>query len=332
MFQRKEQSQADALQREANKAMKAQQQLRRAVESCRRCTESKVFHRNCVIATGENTYLRLKMDPDVLVEGHLEIVPISHVSSILQSDEETQVEIERFQSCLRRMYETQGKSVLFLETAVHFHSRPHAHIEVVPVEQGMEAEASMFFKEVNFRCCCSVVRLRLSHFKIFRWRMLQSRLTRISPLLLPTQAFFSCDEEWAQHRKIIELSSAKPLKRAVPGHFQYLSAEWGDPAASGAKDKNSSKDKTKSPAAAPYGGIVHPVESEGTIDTNFCLDVVAGLLDLEPLRMRRAAGGGGGGRGRPQEGAAGTISGVRVEKAVVDFKKAWDRFDWTQYM
>lgn len=150
MFQRKETSQADALQREANKAMKAQQQLRRAVESCRRCTKSKVFHRNCVVATGENTYLRLKMDPDVLVERHLEIVPISHVSSILQSDEETQVEIERFQSCLRRMYETQGKSVLFLETAVHFHSRPHAHIEVVPVEQGMEAEASMFFKEVRF--------------------------------------------------------------------------------------------------------------------------------------------------------------------------------------
>lgn len=119
------------------------------------------------------------------------------------------------------------------------------------------------------------------------------------------------------------------MKRAVPGHFQYLSAEWGDPSASAAKDKKASKDKT--PAAAPYGGIVHPVESEGTIDTNFCLDVVAGLLDLEPLRMRRAAGGGGG-KGRPQEGAAGTISGVRVEKAVADFKKTWDRFDWTQYM
>ena len=82
---------------------------------------------------------------------------------------------------------------------------------------------------------------------------------------------------------------------------------------------------------------MHPVESEGTIDTNFCLDVVAGLLDLEPLRMRRAVGGAGagngsGGRGRPQEGALGTISGVHAEKAVADFKKLWDRFDWTQYM
>lgn len=155
------------------------------------------------------------------------------------------------------------------------------------------------------------------------------------------QAFFSCDEEWAQHRKIIELSSAKPLKRAVPGHFQYLSAEWGDPAATAAKDKDKGKEKRKSSkdqvqysAMAPYGGIVHPVESEGTIDTNFCLDVVAGLLDLEPLRMRRAAGGGGGGkgRGRPQEGATGTISGLNAEKAVADFKETWSRFDWTEYL
>lgn len=137
---------------------------------------------------------------------------------------------------------------------------------------------------------------------------------------------------------MIELSSARPLKRAVPAHFQYLAAEWGDPSAtSAASEKERSKDKSKgskgASTAAPYGGIVHPVESEGTIDTNFCLDVVAGLLDLEPLRMRRAVGGGGsGGRSRPQEGALGTISGVRAEKAVTDFKKIWDRFDWTQYM
>lgn len=278
MFQRKESSQAEALQREANKVMKAQQQLRCAVESCRRCTESAQFARQSVISTGENTYLRMKLDPDALAEGHLEIVPISHVSSILQCDEETQKEIERFQSCLRRMYEIQGKGVLFLETAVHFHSRPHAHIDVIPIERGMEAETNMFFKE----------------------------------------AFFSCDEEWAQHRKVIELSSAKPLQRAVPAHFQYLAAEWGDPTAA--------TDSTGSGSTmAPYGGIVHPVESEHTIDTNFCLDVVAGLLELEPLRMRRGAGG-------KRTSHTGTAQGVGVSQAVSSFKQVWSTYDWTQYI
>jgi diadenosine tetraphosphate (Ap4A) HIT family hydrolase len=172
MFQRKEQSHTEALQREAQRAMRSQQQLRKTVESCRRCTESRTFQRAAVVSQGENAFLRMKTDPDVLVEGHLELVPVSHVSSILQCDEETQREIERYQSCLRRMFEKQGKGVLFVETAVHFHGRPHAHIDVIPVERGMEDEASMFFKEVRrmlnlclscvvmFRllmCCCGVI-------------------------------------------------------------------------------------------------------------------------------------------------------------------------------
>lgn len=65
---------------------------------------------------------------------------------------------------------------------------------------------------------------------------------------------------------------------------------------------------------APYGGIAHPVESEGSIDTNFCLDVVAGMLDLEPLRMRRGA---------KNRGSEATASGERVEKAVAEFRKQW---------
>lgn len=101
----------------------------------------------------------------------------------------------------------------------------------------------------------------------------------------------------------------------MPTHFQYMAAEWGDPEG-GAKGTN---------AMAPYGGIAHPVESEHTIDTNFCLDVVAGMLDLEPLRMRRAVN-----KGRPAGEA--TALGARVEKVVADFKAEWSVFDWTQYM
>ena len=134
--------------------MKSQQHLRKVVESCRRCTESRTFQRNAILSQGENALLRVKLDPDALVEGHLEIVPVSHVVSILQCDEETQREIERFQSCLRRMYDKQGQGVLFLETAVHFHSRPHAHIDVIPIDRGMEDEASMFFKEVQCMLPC----------------------------------------------------------------------------------------------------------------------------------------------------------------------------------
>jgi len=154
MFQRKDQNQADVLERKAKQAMKSQHQLKKAVQSCIRCTESQPFQqqRSGVVSMGENAYIRMKADPDALIEGHLEILPITHVSSILLCDEETSKEIERFQICLRRMYETQGKGVLFLESAVQFGRRPHAFIDVIPIDRGMEAEASMYFKEVSMEC------------------------------------------------------------------------------------------------------------------------------------------------------------------------------------
>lgn len=135
----------------------------------------------------------------------------------------------------------------------------------------------------------------------------------------------SCDEEWAQHKKVIDLTKVNSLKRAIPSHFQYLAVEWGD------KDVNISKDSKNTQKLVPYGGIVHPVESEHTIDMNFCLDVVAGMMDLEPMRMRRGATGSGGGRGRGTAGAP-TVSGVALDKVMVEMKQRWSKYDWTQYI
>jgi hypothetical protein len=107
--------------------------------------------------------------------------------------------------------------------------------------------------------------------------------------------------------------------------------EWGDnPASSsskgGRKDSNS---------MAAYGGIVHPVESENAIDTNFCLDVVAGLMDLEPMRMRRGANRNNKHshhhQNQQQQNAA-MASGVPVVDAVKAFKTNWSTYDWTQYI
>jgi hypothetical protein len=74
---------------------------------------------------------------------------MNHIDSFLKCEEDIEVEVKRYKSCLRRMFEKEGQSVLFLETAVHFSRRPHASVDVVPIPLGSESEARMCFKEVG---------------------------------------------------------------------------------------------------------------------------------------------------------------------------------------
>lgn len=83
---------------------------------------------------------------------------------------------------------------------------------------------------------------------------------------------------------------------------------------------------------AVYGGVVHPVESEGSISKDFCLDVVAGMLGLDPAQMRR--------KHRPMDGSGGwqqqqqvvSVMDQSVLQAMHAFKENWSRYDWTQYI
>lgn len=70
-------------------------------------------------------------------------------------------ELERFKSCLIAMFERDGKGVAFMETAIHAGlktdeisgtqriSKHHTVVDVIPFEQGMQGEISMFFYQVR---------------------------------------------------------------------------------------------------------------------------------------------------------------------------------------
>lgn len=155
------------------------------------------------------------------------IIYIIYIYSSLKAEEEVSLEIERFKACTSRMFERQGKSCLFLETACHFSHNPHAHIEVVPIKAGKEVEAKMYF----------------------------------------TNALSQADEEWSQHKKIIQFSVEKPLSKCIPQQFQYISVEW--------EDKEEGR-----------RGLAHIIEDESRVRSDFALDVVAGMLKKDPLRFR----------------------------------------------
>jgi hypothetical protein len=74
-------------------------------------------------------------------------------------------ELERFKASLSAMFARDGKGVAFMETAIHAGlksddgtaggggsyqriSKHHTTIDVIPFEQGMQSEISMFFRQV----------------------------------------------------------------------------------------------------------------------------------------------------------------------------------------
>ncbi len=65
------------------------------------------------------------------------------------------IEISRFKSCLERMFEREGKTPLFLESAVNTSSQGHggnsrhAIIDVIPVKNSQLQEAIVYFREVS---------------------------------------------------------------------------------------------------------------------------------------------------------------------------------------
>lgn len=249
--------------RQLQQAVRHDEKLDRVMKSCKYCMQSHTYKElsSYIVATGQYTFLRLKIGGSRLHDFHCEIVPMQHIFSIRRCEEEVLAEIKRFKSCVSRMAETRQCSMLFLESSTQYYKMPHTYIDCMPIEQGREKECIAFFKE----------------------------------------ALMSVGEEWSQHPKIIDLRRDRPLRRAIPSNFEYTSIEWGD-------------DDTDS-----YGGVVHiidDVNTETSIDKNFCLDVICGMLEEDPMKLR----------------IKNSIDNVLENKTLGAFKGEWQKHDWTQYL
>ena len=190
---------------------------------------------------------------------HMMIVPLQHVPSSLSADDNVLLEIERYKSCIKRMLgiiiiiifiiiitiiitiikETTNQIPLFIETSCHHTSNPHAYIDVVNIDIKYEADARIYF----------------------------------------TEAINHCDEEWATHKRyplyiiiiittltltnerLLYITEEKPLKNIVPKHFPYISIEW-----------------CHCDSKKGCYGIAHVIENDSRFSSDFCLDVVAGML------------------------------------------------------
>ncbi|KAK6335515.1 hypothetical protein TWF696_002288 [Orbilia brochopaga] len=196
-----------------------------------------------------------------LSAGGAMIVPIQHRTNTLECDDDEWEEIRNFMKCLIRMYHELGQDVIFYENAAAPHRKRHAAIEAVPLPLEQGGLAPAFFKE----------------------------------------AFLSTDEEWSQHKKIIDTGA---LSRKGLGKQAFR------------------KSMVKE---APYfhvwfeidGGMGHIVENENKWPKGdlFAREILGGMLDCELDIIKR--------QGRWSKGK---------DRREGEFRKVWTKFDWTRVL
>jgi hypothetical protein len=96
------------------------------------------------VSIGNQTFLALTV-VEPLTPGHCLIVPVEHVKSTLELEDDAWTEMRNFMKCLMRMFHSQGKSCVFIETVSQ--GLQHAFIECIPLDQELKDDAPAYFKE-----------------------------------------------------------------------------------------------------------------------------------------------------------------------------------------
>ncbi|KAI8294517.1 Pre-mRNA-splicing factor cwf19 [Colletotrichum sp. SAR11_240] len=195
-----------------------------------------------------------------ICEGGAVITPIAHRKNLLECDDDEWEEIRNFMKSLTRMYHEKGQEVIFYENAAAPQRHLHAAMMAVPIPYEEGATAPAYFKE----------------------------------------AFLTTDEEWSQHKKIIDTGARArdgmgrmAFRRSIAKEMPYFHAWF-----------------------TLDGGLGHVVENSDRWPRGdlFAREIIGGILDVAPDVIKK--------QGRWTKG----------DRRVEGFKKKWRKFDWTRVL
>lgn len=242
-----------------NAAIGEFQKMNRILDSCQLCHHEDKNQPPIAPIISLATRVYLTLPTEPeLSEGGAVIVPIQHRTNLLECDDDEWEEIRNFMKCLTRMYHDQGRDVVFYENAAAPHRKMHAAMQVVPLPYSLGETAPAFFKE----------------------------------------AILSSDEEWTQHKKLIDTAARaregmgkSAFRRSLAKEMPYFHA-WFD----------------------LDGGLGHIVEDSNRWPKGdlFAREIIGGMLDIEPDVIKR--------QGRW----------VRGDRRVEGFKARWRKFDYNR--
>lgn len=249
-----------------NMAVSEFQKLNRALDTCPLCHhEDRAPPQDLpvapIVSLATRAYLTLPPEPELTgAEGGAVIVPISHRTNLLECDDDEWEEMRNFMKSLTRLYHEQGRDVIFYENAATPGRRRHATLVAVPIPYELGETAPAFFKE----------------------------------------AMLSADEEWSQHKKIIDTGKKAreglgktAFRRTIAKEMPYFHVWF-----------------------TLDGGLGHIVEDAGRWPKGdlFAREIIGGMLDAEPDVIKRQG------------------KWTRADGRVDDFRKRWRKFDWTRVL
>ena len=249
-----------------NVAVSEYKKLTRILDTCPLCHhEDRAPPQNQplapVVSLATRVYLTLPTNPELTgAEGGAVISPISHRTNLLECDDDEWEEMRNFMKSLTRMYHDQGREVIFYENAAAPQRRLHAALVAVPIPYDLGDTAPAFFRE----------------------------------------AMLSADEEWSQHKKVIDTGKAAreglgklAFRRSIAKEMPYFHVWF-----------------------TLDGGLAHIVEDSERWPRGdlFAREIIGGMLDCEPDVIKR--------QGRWH----------RNDERLDGFKKRWRKFDWTRVL
>jgi diadenosine tetraphosphate (Ap4A) HIT family hydrolase len=244
-----------------NMAVSEFQKMNRVLENCPLChKEDKGLPPIAPVISLATRVFMTLATEPEISEGGAVIVPTAHRNNLLECDDDEWEEIRNFMKSLTRMYHDQGREVIFYENAAAPHKHMHAAMMAIPIPYDQGAMAPAFFKE----------------------------------------AFLSSDEEWSQHRKIIDTDAKakegmgrSAFRRCIAKEMPYFHAWF-----------------------TLDGGLGHVVENSDRWPKGdlFAREIIGGIVDADAHIIKK--------QGRW----------AKIDSRVDGFKKGWRKFDWTRVL
>ncbi|KAH0522567.1 hypothetical protein TsFJ059_006392 [Trichoderma semiorbis] len=244
-----------------NTAVSEFQKMNRILENCPLChKEDKGLPPVAPVVSLATRVFMTLPTEPEISEGGAVIVPTAHRNNLLECDDDEWEEIRNFMKSLTRMYHDQGREVIFYENAAAPHRHLHAAMMAIPIPYDQGAMAPAFFKE----------------------------------------AFLSSDEEWSQHRKIIDTGAKardgmgrSAFRRCIAKEMPYFHVWF-----------------------TLDGGLGHVVENADRWPKGdlFAREIIGGIVDADAHIIKK--------QGRW----------AKLDNRVDGFKKGWRKFDWTRVL